>query len=44
MESTAITAEQQHPRLQQMKICPNATAVGTEIRKDTAYLQNASDA
>jgi len=33
MESTAMTAEQQGPRLQQVRICSNATAVGTEIKE-----------
>jgi len=28
---TAWTADQQGPRLQQMRICSNATAMGTEI-------------
>ena len=33
MESTAIIAEQQGPRLQKVKICSNATAMGTEKNK-----------
>ena len=33
MESTAMTAEQQDPRMQQVRACPNATAVGTEIKE-----------
>jgi len=30
---TAATAEQQGPKLQQMRICPNTTAEGTEIKE-----------
>lgn len=33
MENTAITAEQQRPRLQQMRICPNTTSVGIEVKE-----------
>jgi len=33
MESTAIIAEQQGPRLQKVKICSNSTAMGTEKNK-----------
>jgi len=33
MESAAMTAEQQGPRLQQVRICSNATAVGIEIKE-----------
>ncbi|XP_040509768.1 uncharacterized protein LOC107055377 isoform X2 [Gallus gallus] len=33
MESTTMAAEQQDPRLQQVRIHSNVTAVGTEIRK-----------
>ena len=33
MRSTAMTAEQQGPRLQQVKVCSNATAVGREIKE-----------
>ena len=33
MESAAITAEQQDPRMQQVRACPNAAAVGTEIKE-----------
>ena len=44
MESTAMTAEQQGPRLQQVKICSNATAISTEIKggKKASPLQKAS--
>ena len=42
-----MTAEQQGPRLQQVRTCSNTTAVGTEMKeeekKKTAYLQKASD-
>jgi len=37
MESAAVTAEQQSPRLQQAKTCSNATAMGTET-KEKSYL------
>ena len=33
MDSTAMTVEQQGPRLQQVRICRNTTAVGTEIKE-----------
>jgi len=33
MESAAVTAEQQSPRLQQAKTCSNATAMGTETKE-----------
>jgi len=33
MESRAMTAEQQGPKLQQTKVCSNATAIDTEIKK-----------
>jgi len=33
MENTAVTAEQQGPRLQQMKTYLNTTAVGTETKE-----------
>jgi len=33
MERTAMTAEQQGPRLLQVRICSNATAIGTEIKE-----------
>jgi len=33
MESTAITTEQQSLRLQQVRICSNATTTGTEIKE-----------
>jgi len=33
MESTATTAEQKGSRLQQVRTCSNATAVGTEIKE-----------
>lgn len=46
MESTATIAEWQKPRLQQMKISPNATVVDTKTnkkkKKKTTYLQKAS--
>lgn len=45
MESTAIIEERQKPRLQQMKISPNATVVDTKTnkkKKKTTYLQKAS--
>jgi len=32
MENAAMAAKQQGPKLQQVKICSNATAVGTEIK------------
>jgi len=35
MESTAMTAEQQHLRLQQLRICSNTTTVGTEIKESS---------
>jgi len=35
MESTATTAEQQGPRLQQVRICSNAKTIGTEIKEGT---------
>jgi len=45
MKSTAITAEQKGPTLQQVRICSKATAVDTEIKggkgQDPAYLQKA---
>lgn len=31
MESTAVTAQQQDPTLQQVRTCSDATAVGREI-------------
>ena len=39
-----MTAEQQGPRLQQVKICSNATAISTEIKggKKASPLQKAS--
>jgi len=37
MESTAMTAEQQGPKLQKMRNFSNATAIGTEI-KESSYL------
>jgi len=40
MENTAMTAEQQGPRLQQVRICSNATAAGKEIKK--SYLPSES--
>ena len=33
MESAATTAEQQGPRLLQVRICSNAGAMGTEIKE-----------
>jgi len=33
MESIAITAEQQGPRLQQVRICSNTTVIGIEIKE-----------
>ena len=33
MERAAVTAQQKGPRLQQLKICSNTTAVSTEIKK-----------
>jgi len=33
MESAAMTAEQQGPRLQQVRICSYTTAVGTGIKE-----------
>jgi len=33
MESAATTAEQQGPRLQQVRICSNTAAIGTEIKE-----------
>ena len=33
MKSAAMTAEQQGPIMQLVKICSNATAVGTEIKE-----------
>lgn len=35
MESATITAEKQDPKLQQVRICSNANAVGKEIREKT---------
>jgi len=32
MESAAMTAKQQGPRLQQVRTHPNVTALGTEIK------------
>lgn len=39
-----MTAEQQDPRLQSVRVCSNTRAVGTEIkgRKKVAYLQKTS--
>jgi len=37
MENTTITAEQQDPRLQQVKICSNITDKDTKI-KEKSYL------
>jgi len=37
MESTAITAEQQGPRLQRVRICSNAAATGT-LEKERSCL------
>lgn len=34
MESTALTAEQEGPRLQQVTLCSNATAPNTETEKN----------
>jgi len=33
MESTAMTAEQHDPRLEQVKTCSNTTGTSTEIKK-----------
>ena len=38
IESTAKTAEQQGPRLQQVRTCSNATAVGTEMKEEKKLL------
>ena len=41
MESTVITAEQQGPRLQQVRACSNATATGTKVKgKKTSKQKN----
>ena len=44
MESAAMTAEQQGPRMQQVRIYSSVTTVDTETNKQkkTAYLQKAS--
>jgi len=38
MESTAMTAKQQGPRLQQVRIRSNATAMGTEKKEKSCLL------
>ena len=41
MKSTSKTSEQQGPKLQQVRICSNATAVDTNI-KERSYLPSES--
>jgi len=42
MERVVKAAEQQKPRLQQMKTCSSATAVGIKLKKEPTYLQKVS--